>query len=351
LPHDIGDVLRTFGVPEDAIALALERGDALGAFFETLPLRGAAGRTVSAAEIEAGGGMPADNIARLMQAFGLPGAAPDEPTFTQEEADVLGELWRQRDVWTFELSIQIARVYGRLLARIAHASVQLWFSVVEPRVQAAAPDERARVLTASEGFERLLPIADTLLVGVHRRWVEREAAQIAVRNAELGRGGDALVGSVEVSFLFCDLKDFTAFADRQGDDAAVRIIDRFTAVVTREQGPDARLTKLLGDGFMCAYPSPELAVEAGARIIDGMSAPGQPGVHASVHHGRAIPREGDYFGAAVNLTARLLGAADRDELVATRPVVELATDFEWTPAGTVRVRGIAADVEVFKLTL
>jgi class 3 adenylate cyclase len=47
-------------------------------------------------------------------------------------------------------------------------------------------------------------------------------------------------------------------------------------------------------------------------------------VHASVHVGTAIARDGDYFGGAVNLTARLLGAAGRDELVATRPVVEAA---------------------------
>jgi adenylate cyclase len=299
--------------------------------------------------MEAAGGMPADKVNQIAHAFGFPGSAHEEPAFTPHEAEMLTELWSLRDVWPFELSVQIGRVYGRLLARIASASVHQWFSVVAPRLQAAAPAEGERARTAAETFERLLPVADTLLVGVHRRWIEREAAQVAVRTAELGRGGGALSGSVEVSFLFCDLKDFTAFADREGDAAAVRIIDRFAAVVTRENGPDARLTKLLGDGFMCAYPAPELAVQAGVRIIAAMRAPDQPGVHASVHHGLAIPREGDYFGSAVNLTARLLGAADRDELVATREVVERCRDLDWVPAGTVRVRGVTSDVEVFKL--
>jgi adenylate cyclase len=348
-PDEIVEVLRTFGVPEEAIERAVARGDALGAFFETLPLRGDAGRTVTATDIEAAGGMPADKVKQIAHAFGFPGSAREEPAFTPQEAEMLNELWRLRDVWPFELSVQIGRVYGRLLARIANASVQQWFSVVAPRLQAAAPEEGERARTAAETFERLLPVADALLIGVHRRWIEREAAQIAVRTAERGRGDGALSGSVEVSILFCDLKDFTAFADRQGDAAAVQIIDRFAAVVTRENGPEARLTKLLGDGFMCAYPDPELAVQAGARIIAAMRAPDQPGVHASVHHGLAIPREGDYFGSAVNLTARLLGAADRDELVATREVVERCRDLEWVPAGTVHVRGVTGNVEVFKL--
>jgi adenylate cyclase len=264
---------------------------------------------------------------------------------------VLGELWHQRDIWPFELSVQLARVYGRLLARIAHASVQMWSSVVEPRLAAAAPDERERVLTGAEAFERLLPVADTFLVGVFRRWTEREAAQLAVRTAESYRGGGAFGRAVAVSVLFCDLKDFTAFADLQGDDAAVRMIDRLAVVVTEERGPDVQLTKLLGDGFMCAYPHPRPAVDAGARIIAGMRAPDLPGVHASVHHGLAIPREGDYFGSAVNLSARLLASAERDELIATRPVVEECADYDWVPAGTVQVRGVADDVEVFKLRM
>src|SRR5438067_125816 len=83
------------------------------------------------------------------------------------------------------------------------------------------------VLAAAESFDRLLPVSDVLLSGVHRRWVERETAQIAVRAAESGPGSELLSAVDEVTILFCDLKDFTAFADRQGDGAAVNIIDRF----------------------------------------------------------------------------------------------------------------------------
>jgi adenylate cyclase len=218
----------------------------------------------------------------------------------------------------------------------------------ESRLQAADVDDRLRVVAAADTFDGLLPVADTLLTGIHRRWIEREASQIAIRGAEREAGPKALPGAVEVSILFCDLKDFTAFADHQGDGAAVRIIDQFARVLTREHGPEARLTNWLGDGFMLIYPSRGPAVAAGVRIIDGMRAPDRPGVHASVHHGHAIPREGDYFGSVINLTA-LLGAAGRDELVATRPVVERCSSVTWQPGGTHRLRGVEAPVEVFKL--
>ena len=218
------------------------------------------------------------------------------------------------------------------------------------RPQAADVDDRLRVVTATETFDGLLPVADTLVTGIHRRWSKREASQIAIRGAEREAGDRALPGAVEVSILFCDLKDFSAFADRQGDGAAVRITDQFAGVVRREHGPEARLTKWLRDGFMLAYPGPGPALAAGVSIIDVMRAPDRPGVDASVHHGYAIPRGSGYFGPVVNLTARLLGAAGRDELVATRrPVVERCSGVTWQPGGAHRLRGVEAPVEVFKL--
>jgi class 3 adenylate cyclase len=348
-PDPVEDILRAAGVPEEAIERARGRDDPLGAFFESMPVRGAADRTVSPAELEADGGMPAAQSQELMRAFGLRAPGADEPAFTPDEAEALNELWRHQDIWPFDLGIQIARLYGRLLARIAQASVAQWLAVAEPRLRAAEPDEGRRTIAAADSFDRLLPVADALLAGVHRRWVEREAAQIAVRAAESGPAAALLSGVAQVSILFCDLKDFTAFADRQGDGAAVRIIDHFASTVMEARGEEAGLTKLLGDGFMVVYPEPASAVAAGRRIIQEMHSSTEPGVHASVHHGAAVPREGDYFGQAVNLAARLLVLAERDELLATTPVVEGSPEFEWEHCGSEQMRGFADEVQVYRL--
>jgi adenylate cyclase len=305
------------------------------------------GQSVTAAEIEARCGMPVAALQELMRGFGVSVPEPDESAFTPVEAEALVRLW-ESEVWPFELAVQLSRLYGRLLARIAHATMQLWATIVEPQLIATTGEDQARRVGV-DAFERLLPVSDSLLAGVHRRWLAREAVQWAFRDSPRPADETAPSGAVEVSLLFCDLKEFTSFADRLGDDAAIRIIDRFADVVNRERGPEARIMKLLGDGFMCAYPTPPDAVDAGARVIDAMRAPGHPGVHASVHHGLAIPREGDYFGTSVNLTARLLGEAGRDELVATREVVERCPGREWRRAGSLRIRGVSRDVEVFKL--
>src|SRR5687768_18007771 len=44
--------------------------------------------------------------------------------------------------------------------------------------------------------------------------------------AEARAGTRTLPGAVDVAILFCDLKDFTAYADTQGDEAAVAAIEQ-----------------------------------------------------------------------------------------------------------------------------
>ena len=113
---------------------------------------------------------------------------------------------------------------------------------------------------------------------------------------------------------------------------------------------DAAGSHGLGDGFMLSYPDPGEAVAACVRIIEQMREGGAPGVHAGVHHGVVLYREGDYFGRAVNLAARLLGLAGRDELFASEAVVRAtAGRFDWESRGTQGIRGFGEPVCVYSL--
>ncbi len=185
---------------------------------------------------------------------------------------------------------------------------------------------------------------------MHRRRIEHELTQAAVRAAERETPDRALPGAVEVTLVFCDLKDFTAYADEHGDAAALALIEHFATVVTHERGEHGHLLKALGDGYMLSYPDPVEAVEACARIVERMRSADTPGVHASVHSGVALYREGDYFGQGVNLAARLLGLGGRDELIASEAVVRKTQGrFDWEPRGDHRIRGVSEPVAAYAL--
>ena len=345
---ELVEVLIELGVDPARASEYVERGDPQGAVFDVVLMADRLERTLSAADIVSRGGLGVEETAAIMHAFGLPLSAADEPAFTPEEAHVLVELRRLEELWPAEVRIQVGRAYGAMLAGIARAELQAFQLHTERIVLEQGGDAAARLVALKLALERLLPLADPLLVGMHRRWIEHELGQRAISTVERGRP-ERLPGAVEVAFLFCDLKGFTAYAEAEGDEAAISAIERFFDVIARERGEGGDFVKSLGDGAMLVYQDSLEAVEAGLRVIAGMRAPGLPGVHAAVHRGVAIARSGDYFGGTVNLAARLLALGARDELVATDVVVRACRELSWEPLGEFLLRGVTEPVVVHRL--
>ncbi len=134
---------------------------------------------------------------------------------------------------------------------------------------------------------------------------------------------------------------------------AVAAIEQFATTVASELGEHGYVVKALGDGYMLSFPNPGEAVAACLRMIERMHGDDSAlGVHASVHHGVALYRDGDYFGRTVNLAARLLGLAGKDELVAGEAVVSATQgEFDWKPGGRHRLRGVSEPVEISRLRI
>ena len=350
-PGDVETVatLLELGVRPDAMRRALERGRLEDAIFDAAldPEREA--RTVTPAQIEERGGLPADEIALLIHTAGLPAPGPDDPSFTEDEAQLFIDVAGLREIWPPDLGLQVSRVAGRALARIAQAQVQLFRLHVEPRLRAESGDRVAALPDVHWAFERLLPLAMPYLAALHRRLFERELTEVAVREAEARAGAETLPGASEVAILFCDLKDFTAYADQEGDKAAIEVIESLATIVT-EECHDGRVVKGLGDGYMLAFAEAPAAVETGWRVVERRREADGPGVHASLDYGVAVARDGDYFGTVVNVAARILAAAGRDELMATAAAAQASDGaFDWEDAGARQVRGVSEPVELRRL--
>lgn len=342
--------LLSIGVPSEAIHRAEDRGRVEDAIFDAVLDPARSERTVSPSEIEADGGLRVEETQLIALGFGLRMPAPDEPFFTAEEAAVMKRFGELREIWPPEVYLQIVRVYGQALAHIAQTEVRLFRLYIEPKLRAASGGTLGGLPAVREAFGQLLPLADPLLLGVHRRRVEHEVAQAAVREAEREAPEGLLPGAVDVTLVFCDLKDFTAYADANGDVAAFAVIEQFAAVVTAERGERGHILKALGDGYMLTYSDPVDAVDACVRIIGRMGREDLPEVHASVHSGVALYREGDYFGQMVNLAARMLDLAGSGELVASEAVVaRTQRRFDWEHLGNHRIRGVSEPVSAYAL--
>ena len=76
--------------------------------------------------------------------------------------------------------------------------------------------------------------------------------------------------------------------------------------------------KSIGDAVMLMIGEPALAIHAGLRITHDLTRGHRaPLVRVGMHHGPAIKRTDDFFGATVNLAARVSAEASAGEVLLT----------------------------------
>ncbi|HSD77802.1 MAG TPA: adenylate/guanylate cyclase domain-containing protein [Solirubrobacteraceae bacterium] len=154
------------------------------------------------------------------------------------------------------------------------------------------------------------------------------------------------------TFLFADIAGFTALTEAHGDEEAASLVAEFCDAVKAElPASGGTHLKTIGDALMLRVPEPGPAVQLGLRIThELMRGHGAPAVRVGLHHGAAVERDGDYFGAAVNLAARVSAVATGGEVLLTGHTAALAPDLDgvfYEPRGRQALRNVREPVELF----
>ena len=126
-------------------------------------------------------------------------------------------------------------------------------------------------------------------------------------------------GSAVQTFVFADLSGFTALTEAHGDEQAADLVGGFCVAVRRLLAAhQAQEVKTIGDALMLRTGDAAAAIRLGLCIVHDVGAQhGFPLVRVGMHTGPAVEREGDWFGATVNLAARVSAAAAGGEALLT----------------------------------
>jgi len=129
---------------------------------------------------------------------------------------------------------------------------------------------------------------------------------------------DAVVN--DHTFLFADLVGYTSFTERVGDDVAADVAVEFQARAQRLAGMyGCEVIKKLGDAVMIHGTDAARILALALRLRRELSGDGGfPPLRMGVHTGTAVQREGDWYGATVNIAARVADAAGSGELLLSR---------------------------------
>jgi len=133
----------------------------------------------------------------------------------------------------------------------------------------------------------------------------------------------------KAAILFADVSGSTRLYETVGDVVAAAAIDECLSVLkekTLECG--GRVIKTIGDEVMSLFPSASDAANAAIKMQGGVDLlPPAAGhkimIRIGFNFGPVLERDGDVFGDAVNVAARLAGQAQKEQIITSRETADL----------------------------
>ena len=161
-----------------------------------------------------------------------------------------------------------------------------------------------------------------------------------------------------VTFLFTDLEGSTRLWEEHPD-AMQPALARHDAILRDAVvGHDGHVVKTTGDGMHAVFATARDALGAAVAMQLGLAAEsfGDTGplrVRMGIHTCEAEYRDGDYYGSAVNMAARIAARAAGDEvLVSDRLCADnrnaRTIGLRFVSLGAIRLKGFNKPIELFR---
>ncbi len=160
--------------------------------------------------------------------------------------------------------------------------------------------------------------------------------------------------------LFTDIEGSTTLWEEQPDAMHVALIRHDAILRSSIEEPGGVVFRTLGDSFCATFDSPDAALAAVVLAQQRLTAEPWPQkatirVRMGLHTGPCIARDGDFFGPAVNRTARLESAAHGGQTVLSEATAELVTpvlleQVELRDLGLHRLKDLGRPEHVFQVT-
>jgi class 3 adenylate cyclase len=160
------------------------------------------------------------------------------------------------------------------------------------------------------------------------------------------------------TFLITDVRDYSSYTDRCGDQAAAALATQFAALLQPViEAHEGQVVELRGDEALAVFWSARQAIRAAVQLQTRVNAAVAEGefplpVGIGLDAGEAVAVLGGFRGAALNVASRLCSLARGGEVLATPEVVHLATQVEgarFVPYGAVQLKGVRSPVAVVRI--
>jgi class 3 adenylate cyclase len=288
-------------------------------------------------------GVALEDIEHGWAILGLTVADPDTPALSQADVDSLATWVAMRMQMGPDAADGFLRVLGSTVARVAEA-ISSMIRIAQPKMWLGLTgDELATAQVYREAAE-FVPRIGAMIDAVHRHHLV--STRTFIEGVQRGPSASVVCG-----VGFADLSGFTALTQTLTPAELSTLLSEFGATVSDVVHADGgRVVKFLGDAVMWVSSSPQRLAEAALHLVDHPRAR-EAGlqVRAGLGYGEILAMNGDYFGNAVNLAARLVAAAAPGQILAATAVREQLPEWPTVAQEPLQLKGFDAPVTAYDL--
>jgi len=326
------------GASVDDVACTTNLGEL--ALDRTLRVRGE--RTM--AEVAAECGLEWDVALRLLRAAGLV-PDPSQPA-TAGEADAIRLLaTARREYLGEEATIQLARVTGHAMARVAETLV----GVFRLHMEVPRRDAGTRYVDVVKEYAELARTLLPVFVGTLDAALRRQIVAVAERMWWVDEDRSAVMLPRTVGFV--DLVGYTASTSRLTVRELTRVLVDFdTRTADVVAAGNGQIVKTIGDEAMFVTEDPVDACRIALDLVDAAGDALAP-VRVGLAVGEMVSVLGDIYGPDVNLAARLVAEARPASALVSADVRTAAQHggFRFEAVAPLQLKGYPGPVTAFRL--
>lgn len=161
------------------------------------------------------------------------------------------------------------------------------------------------------------------------------------------------------TILFADIANSTHLYDELGDEQARSLITLcLNLLISHTKSKRGKVIKTIGDEIMATFANPDQAVSAAILMQEEVKANSTLAVHhiqmrIGLHHGPVIEENGDVFGDAVNIAARMVDQAKAGQIITNSLTLTLLDIRQQSNARLIdqtRIKGKKEPIDLYELS-
>ena len=292
-------------------------------------------------------GLDQGQVRAILEAGGAAVPLGEEQTFVESDVETFQMFAAGVGLFEAEPLLDLVRVMGSSMARVAEAAITLF----QVNVEGPMHERRATEVSLAEAnlaAVQTLEVVPRAMAGLFRLHVET-----AVRRSRYSYDRENPFGSRRLAVGFIDLVGFTPLSVQLDNEGLGRLIDDFerraNEIVTRHDG---RVVKHIGDEVMFVAVGAAAACNIAREICEAFRGSDvEP--HGGVAIGGLLTRGGDFYGPIVNLASRIGDIAVPNEILVTEAVVDGAgseSGVTFEAAGRRQLKGFEEPVSLWSLS-